>query len=103
MELSISERLVLLSVLPGEGDVTTLKVVRDLRMTLSFSEEEHKEYQFVQEGTMLRWNDKVEQVKEIQIGEKAKDIIVLGLSKLNEQKKLKMEHLPLYEKFIETK
>ena len=101
MELSVGERLVLLSVLPEESDFTTLKVIRDLRMALSFSEEEHKQYQFVQEGTMVRWNNQTEQGKEIPIGEKAKDIIVLALSKLNEQKKLKMEHYSLYEKFIE--
>lgn len=103
MELSVGERLVLLSVLPEESDFTTLKVIRDLRMALSFSEEEHKKYKFAQQGTTVQWNDKVEQTKEITIGEKAKDIIVLALSKLNEQKKLKMEHFSLYEKFIEHK
>jgi len=103
MELSVAERLVLLSVLPEQGDFTTLKVIRTLRETLSFSEEEHKEYGFVQEGMQVRWNDKAEQVKDITIGEKANDIIVLALSKLNEEKKLKMEHFGLYEKFIENK
>ena len=103
MELNEGERLVLLSVLPEQGDFTTLKVIRTLRETLSFSEDEHKEYQFVQEEMQVRWNDKAEQNKEIEIGEKANDIIVLALSKLNEDKKLKMEHFALYEKFIEKK
>ena len=103
MELSVAERLVLLSVLPEQGDFTTLKVIRTLRETLSFSEDEHKEYKFVQEGMQVRWDDKAEQVKDITIGEKANDIIVLALSKLNEEKKLKMEHFGLYEKFIEKK
>jgi len=103
MKLNVAERLVLLSVLPEQGDFTTLKVIRTLRETLSFSEDEHKEYQFVQEGMSVRWNDKAEQEKDITIGEKANDIIVLALSKLNEEKKLKMEHFGLYEKFIEKK
>ena len=46
MELTVGERLILLSVLPEEGDFTTLKVVKDMRMNLSFTEEEHKEYKF---------------------------------------------------------
>ena len=103
MKLTVGERLVLLSVLPEQGNITTLKVVRTLRESLSFSEEEHKEYQFVQEGMQVRWNDKADQSKEIEIGDKANDIIVLALSKLNEDKKLNMSHLPLYEKFIEKK
>jgi len=103
MELTVAERLVLLSVLPEQGDFTTLKVIRAFRESLSFSEEEHKEYKFVQEGMQVRWNDKADQNKEIEIGEKANDIVVLALSKLNEEKKLKMEHFVLYEKFIEKK
>jgi len=100
MELTVAERLVLLSVLPEQGDFTTLKVIRALRESLSFSEEEHKEYQFVQEGQQVRWNSEVEQSKEIEIGEKANDIVVLALSKLNEEKKLKMEHFALYSKLV---
>jgi len=100
MELTVGERLVLLSVIPDEGNFTTLKVIRDLKMALSFSEDEHKEYQFVQEGMQVRWNDKADQNKEIEIGEKANDIIVLALSKLNEEKKLKMEHFSLYSKIV---
>lgn len=103
MKLSVGERLILLSILPEEGNFTTLKIIRDLRMGLSFSEAEHKKYKFVQEGMSVRWDDKATQDKEIEIGEKANDIIVLALSKLNESKKLKMEHITLYEKFIEKK
>ena len=101
MNLIVADRLVLLSVLPEQGDFTTLKVIRTLREALSFSEEEHKEYQFVQEGMQVRWNDKAEQSKEVEIGEKANGIIVDILKKLNEEKKLKMQHFALYEKFIE--
>ena len=101
MELSVRERLVLLSVLPQEGNFITLKVVRQLREALSFSEEELKQYQFVQSEGRVTWDDKAEQVKEIEIGEKAMDIISEALKKLNEDKKLKDEHFTIYEKFVE--
>jgi len=42
MELTTIERMKLLEVLPPQGDILTLKVVRKLRETLSYSEEELK-------------------------------------------------------------
>ena len=46
MKLTIPERLVLVNILPPEGDYTTLKLVRKLRESLSFTEEEHKQLNF---------------------------------------------------------
>uniref|UniRef100_A0A6M3L2Y8 Uncharacterized protein n=1 Tax=viral metagenome TaxID=1070528 RepID=A0A6M3L2Y8_9ZZZZ len=103
MELSIGERLVLLSVLPAEGTFVTMKVIRELQSNLGFSEEELRDYNVRQEEGKVFWdaaNDALKQ-KGVEIGPKAKDIIVLALSKLSEEKKLRMEHIPLYEKFIE--
>lgn len=101
MKLSVGDRLIILSILPLEEDFKTLKIVRKLKEDLSFSEEEHKEYQFVQEEDMVRWDDKAEQFKDIPIGEKATDIIEEAFKRLNNQKRLREEHLPLYEKFVE--
>jgi len=101
MKLDVRERLVLLSVLPQEGSFITLKVVRKLREDLSFNEEEIKQYNFVQGEGTVTWDDNAEQTKEIEIGEKATDIIVDALKKLDEQKQLKLEHCSLYEKFVE--
>ena len=42
MKLSVFERLILLNVMPKEGDFTTLKIIRNLQEALSFSEEELK-------------------------------------------------------------
>ena len=101
MELLAGERLVLLSVLPKEGNFTTIKVVRELREGLSFNEEEHKVYAFKQEGDFVIWNKEKDTPKEVKIGEKANDIIKEALKKLNEEKKLRDEHIGLYEKFVE--
>ena len=100
MNLQVGERLVLLSILPQEGDFTTLKIVRDLRESLSFSEEEHKTYGFKQEDNMVFWDKTKDTPKDVHIGEKATDIIVNAFKKLNEQKKLRIEHMELYEKFV---
>lgn len=100
MKLDVRERLVLLSVLPQEGNFITLKVLRKLKEVLSFSEEEIKQYNFVQNEDKVTWDDKAEQSKEIEIGEKAIDIIKEALKKLDEQKKLRDEHFSIYEKFM---
>ncbi len=100
MLLTVRERLILLSILPQEGDFLTLKVLRKLQEDLSFTEEEHAKYKFVQSDNKVTWDDTVEQGKEIELGRKANDIIVLALSRMNEQKKLRMEHFDLYSRFI---
>ena len=100
MKLSVGDRLILLGVIPQQGDFTTLKIVRNMRDELSFSEEEHKILKIRQEGEMMFWEEGLED-KEINFGEKATDIIVDAFKKLNDQKKLRIEQMELYEKFVE--
>jgi hypothetical protein len=99
MLLSVGERLVLLSVLPKEGNFITLKLVRELRENLSFSEDEHKKYKFRQEEGNVFWENNNDEA-DIKIGEKAADVIAEALKELDKQKKLKNEHYSIYEKFI---
>lgn len=100
MELGVYERIVLLGILPKEGDFTTLKIVRGMREDLSFSEEEHKALEFVQDGSNIQWKKDADVPRNINFGEKATDLIVETLKKLDEQKKLKEEYYSLYEKFV---
>lgn len=100
MELTVFERLILLSILPKEGDFTTLKIVRKLKEDLSFSEEEHGKLNFEQKENTVTWNMEVDLIKNVEIGKKAKMIIVDVLRKLNDSKKLTEQNYTLYEKFI---
>ena len=102
-ELTVIERLVLLNILPKEGDFTTIKLLRKLRENLSFDEDEHKKLNFVQDGDQVRWNMTAVVEKRIAIGEKQSDIIHSALKKLNDEKKLTDEHFSLYEKFVENR
>ena len=99
MKLPVSDRLILLGVLPKEGDFTTLKILRQMKDELSFSEEEHKKLNFRQEGETILWDEELEG-KEVTFGEKATDIIVDAFRKLNDQKKLRIEQMELYERFV---
>ena len=100
MKLDVRERLILLSVLPPEGDFITLKVVRKLKENLSFSEDEIKQYKFVQTENNVTWDNSIEQEKPIEIGTTAKKVIQEALKKLNDDKKLKDEHFTIYQKFV---
>ena len=98
MRLSVADRLALLNILPQEGDITTLKIVRKLREELSFSEEEHAILQFQNDGQMIRWNPLED--KDVEVGEKATDIISDAFKELNKQKKISVDWVELYERFV---
>jgi hypothetical protein len=102
MLLDVEERLVLLNLLPAEGDIITLRVLRDLRNTLGLSEDELAVLHFENVGGSLRWSTEgAEQIGEVEVklGAVAKSIIVAALDRLNQDKKLRREHLSLCDKF----
>ena len=99
MLLSVLERVILGQILPSESNFATLRIVRDLRGQLSFSEAELAEFSIKQAGEQLTW-DPASAEKEIEIGERATDLIVESLKKLNDEKKLSEQHFSLYEKFV---
>jgi len=99
MILNVLDRVTLLGVLPEQGDFVTLKIVRQLRESLSFTEEELRDLEIKQTDGRIFWNSGADHGKDIQVGEKATDIIVASLKQLNDQKKLTQQHYDLYEKF----
>ena len=101
MQLNVQERLILLRELPQAGDITTIKIVHKLRQDLSFSEEEHELYKIEYKDGMIHWDDTNKEIKDIDIKSKAYSIIQDTLKKLDDEKKITEEHLPLYEKFMD--
>jgi len=100
MILNVFERLSILSILPKESDYTTIKIIRKLRENLSFTEEEYKKLKFETGNETIKWDNKEDISKEIEIGEKATDIIIEALKKLDSEKKLTDQFFDIYEKFI---
>jgi len=99
MDLSVVERLVLLSLLPQEGSYINLKLLRTAREELSFSDEEVGILNFVQEGDQVRWNMEADVIKDVAIGQVVTLMIVDSLKKLDGEGKLKNDHFSLFEKF----
>ena len=114
MLLSLFERHALLEVLPAQGDFLTLKTIRKLREALSLQEGEDEEYDIrkpgdkLDDGTivgpgLIVWDTVKGAIpKEIPVGERATDIIVAGLKKLNQDQQLTDRYFTLYEKFVES-
>ena len=100
MKLGVFDRIAALHVLPREGDLITLRVLRDLKQRLGFTEEELAvlNIQSTEKGT--NWElDAVGEI-EILIGPKAHSMIVESFKSLDAAKKLTLELLPVYEKFL---
>ena len=100
MELTVKERLVVLTILPREAELDTIKIVHELRNELSFSEDEHKQMNIEQnKNGSYSWDEDTVIIKDFNIGEVATRIIKDELDKLNKEGKVTERHLPLFDKF----
>lgn len=102
MNMSVQERVMTLSLLPSEGSFATLKILSQLRMGLSFTEEELKKWEITETPQEGRISWETDGKTEIPIGEKATDIIVDALKKRDKAGTLPMQAMSVYEKFIPT-
>lgn len=100
MEFSVSDRLWLLQILPKEGNLTTLRLVRAFREDLSFLAEEHEVLKFKNEGDAIHWDASAGVVKEIAISEPVMKLIEASFETLDKAGKLTLETAALYERFL---
>jgi len=100
--LSVFDRLMIVNILPSESDITTLKIIRDLKSMLGFTESEHEKLCFNvdRETGSVRWKAEHESDICVEIGTVGSMIIAEQLKFLNEKKKLTDQHIDLYEKFV---
>lgn len=99
MKLDVSDRIRLLAILPEKGNLLTLKIVRELRDDLSFSEKEHKSMGIKITSDRITWHDKAKP-KDVKIGDLGKELIEKALRELNEKDELTLPDLALWEKFV---
>jgi hypothetical protein len=106
MKLTIGERFVLGELLPKEASFKSMKILRKLKESLSFSEEDLASYKISTEelpsgGSVLRWDTSVEDA-DIVIGEHATTLVKEALAKLDASGLISNREYSLYEKFMET-
>ena len=103
MKLSVPDRLVLLQALPREGDLTLLRILRDLTSRLSFSEEELAtlEFKFNAAKGQTEWKQNAVEDVEVLLGPKAHAVILEAFEALAKEKKMPLPFLSTYDKFVE--
>ncbi len=103
MKLSVLERILLLNALPSEGSLTTIMIIRELRESLSFSEDDHKILKFRDEPNgSIKWSEGVIE-KEVEIAGKALEIAKETMTRLEKEEKLNVGHISLYTKIVGDK
>jgi hypothetical protein len=114
VDLSVLERVLLLNILPREGSIITLRMIRQLREKLSFDIDELKILQFrnpgeeyfiggvkgiVPEGQLV-WNRGTSfEIKNIQFDKIEVETIMNSLKIMDEQERMNDELLNIYDKF----
>jgi len=101
MQFNTFERLVLLNVLSKvRNNLIDLKIVHNLKMSLSLTPKEHKDSKIkVLDNGNVNADWMAVKPKDIKLCDRAKEIIAKGLKKMSEQEDLTEEHFTLCEKF----
>jgi hypothetical protein len=106
MELTVKERIVLLNMVPKEGDFKTLKQIRKFREDLGFNEDENKLLDFKPgaEGT-ITWTEPeadkgIVYKKDIHIVDSVMELIADALVQADKGKTLNNDTFDLYERFV---
>lgn len=98
--LNVGERIVLMQLLPKEGNFATLRLLRDMNAKIGLSADELTEFEVVQEGINTKWNQKGLNLVPIDFKNKEIEIITKGLNALDKDNKLDLNQLTLFEKFV---
>jgi len=104
VKLDIADRLNLLSILPAQGDILTIRKVDELRTKMVFTDKEIDKYKIkvVESGdgrVGYSWDKELKYAVEFEIGEIAQNAIIKTLKQLDEDKQLFAYHITLFDKF----
>jgi hypothetical protein len=101
--LSVLDRLLLLGLLVpksnGPGNLMTLRIMRTLCEDLSFSEQDHANFKLTQDDKKISWDHATETDKAVEIGPKAKEIILSAMAEASKAEALTGQHVDLCDKF----
>ena len=103
MKLGLAERFFLIGILPTEDDYATLRMSWLLKMSLSPTAEEYKEFEIEQhpESGMITWNDAGKAyIRDIPMNDPQTTLVRQILVDLDKKKKLNISSFSLFEKFV---
>lgn len=98
MQLSVTERLLLLNMLPTTGDLATLREVQKLHTDLDFIETERARLKLVVEGNTVRWDKSQDTPIEVELTPKRRTMIQQAFEHLDQSEKLTLNHVQLLDR-----
>jgi hypothetical protein len=106
MNLSVLERLKLLDLLPSEGNIGEIRIVRELREMLEPDDEDEQrglKIEVTDDGNIkFDWGDATGGwERPYEFSHKQHSIVARSLEELNKHRTLTEGHISLYEKFVE--
>lgn len=103
MELTILSRITLTRLLPSEGDIPTMRLIKKLREKLSFTDKELKEFKIQKmsspSGSKIIWDPKMyNKTVDIKVVKEERQLLLEQFNELDKKKKVTETHLDIYDK-----
>ena len=104
MLLDAKSRLILTGILPKEGDIVTLRLLRELVGKVALSAEELQDLKVVSNPVtnLTTWDTEKDIPKEVEFNSKEVEFIMETMNKLASEKRLPADALDLYDIFDEV-
>ena len=99
-KLRFLDRILLLNLLPTEGNFKTIIIIKDINAKIAITQEEIKKYKLTVVGTQISWDNKVgSQTFDVSLTELERNEITLALEKADKDAKLTADHIELCKMF----
>ena len=99
VELNIGERMIVLSILPKEGSIVTVRLIRELISKLGASAQDFTEYGMEQKDGAITFNEKGTHPVPFELADSEMEIIRKSLKELDSNNKLIPDMISIWEKF----
>lgn len=95
MKLDVKNRLLLIGMLPQQGNLSEMVDIYDLVRDLKLSDEEKGAISYIENGNYVKWNFEKDPNKDIKINSSQMKIIKKTIEKLDKENKINLEMVPL--------
>lgn len=95
MKLDVKNRLLLIGMLPQQGNLSEMVDIYDLVRDLKLSDEEKGAISYVENGNYVKWDFEKDPNKDITISSSQMQIIKKTIEKLDKENKINLEMIPL--------
>ncbi len=105
MNVTILERVLLMGIIPREGNIIDMNTAQNVRNVAQFSTEELDGLKMVQTESGMQWDAEAANEigdKDIVVGVSGAELIKKTLMKLSDEEKLPIDALSLYRKFVDA-